>query len=106
VLAALTHDRPPFGIDAVTVGGETIEVVEESACTTPFATLVHLRKAMADPGPRVLIVAPMSGHFATLLRDTARTMLADHDVYITDWHNARNVRSSRAASASMSTPST
>ena len=46
---------------------------------------------MADPGPRVLIVAPMSGHFATLLRDTARTMLADHDVYITDWHNARNV---------------
>ncbi|HEY5863174.1 MAG TPA: polyhydroxyalkanoate depolymerase [Casimicrobiaceae bacterium] len=91
VLAALTHDRPPFGIDAVTVGGETIEVIEESACTTPFATLVHLRKAMADPGPRVLIVAPMSGHFATLLRDTARTMLADHDVYITDWHNARNV---------------
>ena len=42
-------------------------------------------------GPRVLIVAPMSGHFATLLRETARTMLADHDVYITDWHNARDV---------------
>jgi polyhydroxyalkanoate depolymerase len=46
---------------------------------------------MADPGPRVLIVAPMSGHFATLLRDTVQTMLADHDVYITDWHNARDV---------------
>jgi polyhydroxyalkanoate depolymerase len=46
---------------------------------------------MADPGPRVLIVAPMSGHFATLLRETVRTMLADHDVYITDWHNARDV---------------
>ena len=91
VLAELTHDRPPFGIDSVTVGGKTIEVVEEPAHATPFATLVHLRKKMPEPGPRVLIVAPMSGHFATLLRDTARTMLADHDVYITDWHNARNV---------------
>ena len=58
---------------------------------TPFGTLLHFRKDVPDPGPRVLIVAPMSGHFATLLRDTVRTMLADHDVYITDWHNARDV---------------
>ena len=43
------------------------------------------------PDPKVLLVAPLSGHFATLLTDTARTMLADHDVYITDWHNARHV---------------
>jgi poly(3-hydroxybutyrate) depolymerase len=68
-----------------------VPVHEERAHSTPFATLLHLRKAMADRGPRVLIVAPMSGHFATLLRETARTMLADHDVYIADWHNARNV---------------
>jgi len=91
VLAELTHERPPFGIDKVISGGEEVGVVEEAAYATPFATLVHLRKSSADPGPRVLIVAPMSGHFATLLRDTARTMLVDHDVYITDWHNARNV---------------
>src|SRR6202171_438815 len=91
VLATLTHERPPFGIDAVTAGGRQVEVHEEEAFSTPFGTLLHFRKAMPDPGPRVLIVAPMSGHFATLLRDTARTMLADHDVYITDWHNARNV---------------
>ena len=46
---------------------------------------------MATPQPRVLLVAPLSGHFATLLRATVRTMLPDHDVYITDWHNARDV---------------
>src|SRR5450755_2187426 len=91
VLATLTHRRPPFGIDAVMVGGRQVAVREENAFSTPFGTLLHFRKAMPDPGPRALIVAPMSGHFATLLRDTVRTMLADHDVYITDWHNARNV---------------
>ena len=58
---------------------------------TPFATLLRFRKQTAEPQPRVLIVAPMSGHFATLLRDTVRTMLADHDVYISDWHNTRDV---------------
>lgn len=91
VLARLTHQRPPFRISAVTVGDREIEVVEEAAASTPFGTLLHFKKQMADPGPRVLIVAPMSGHFATLLRDTVRTMLQDHDVYITDWHNARDV---------------
>jgi poly(3-hydroxybutyrate) depolymerase len=91
VLATLTHERPPFRIDTVRVGERTVAVLEEEAFATSFGTLLHFRKDMQDPGPRVLIVAPMSGHFATLLRDTARTMLADHDVYITDWHNARNV---------------
>jgi len=91
VLAALTHERPPFRIESVTVGEREVPIVEERTLVTPFGTLLHFAKQMPDPGPRVLIVAPMSGHFATLLRDTARTMLADHDVYITDWHNARNV---------------
>ena len=54
----------------------------------------------------MLLVAPLSGHFATLLRATVRTMLPDHDVYITDWHNAREVRSPTAGSASTSTPTT
>ena len=91
VLSALTHTRPSFRLDTITVGEREVDVREEVAARTPFATLLHFRKAVPDPGPRVLIVAPMSGHFATLLRDTARTMLADHDVYITDWHNARDM---------------
>jgi len=91
VLAALTHERPAFRIESVTIGEREVAIVEERTLVTPFGTLLHFAKQMPDPGPRVLIVAPMSGHFATLLRDTARTMLADHDVYITDWHNARNV---------------
>jgi polyhydroxyalkanoate depolymerase len=90
-LATLTHERPAFGITEVPSEGRHVSVFEEVAHRTPFGTLLHFRKAMREPGPRVLVVAPMSGHFATLLRETARTMLADHDVYLTDWHNARDV---------------
>ena len=90
-LADLTHHRPAFAIDAVTVDGRVVPVREEAAHRTPFATLLHFRKDVDASQPRVLLVAPMSGHFATLLRETVRTMLADHDVYITDWHNARDV---------------
>ena len=89
--AGLTHTRPPFGIDAVAVGNREVEVREEPAATTPFATLLHFKKDIATTQPRVLLVAPLSGHFATLLRATVHTMLPDHDVFITDWHNARNV---------------
>jgi polyhydroxyalkanoate depolymerase len=81
-LAGLSHARPEFRIEGVT---------EEVVLARPFGSLLHFRKPAADPGPRVLVVAPMSGHFATLLRATVRTMLADHDVYITDWHNPRDV---------------
>ena len=66
-------------------------VNQEIALDTPFGNLLHFRKDTNQPQPRVLIVAPMAGHFATLLRPTARTMLADHDVYLTDWKNARDV---------------
>ena len=90
-LAALTHQRPDFRIRTIVVGEREVTVHEEIAYATPFGTLLHFKKDLPQPGPRVLIVAPMSGHFATLLRETARTVLADHDVYITDWHNARDV---------------
>jgi poly(3-hydroxybutyrate) depolymerase len=90
-LAALTHRRPDFKIHTITLGEREVAVHEEIAHATPFGTLLHFKKDVPQPGPRVLIVAPMSGHFATLLRETARTVLADHDVYITDWHNARDV---------------
>jgi polyhydroxyalkanoate depolymerase len=87
----LTHTRPPFDIGSVTVGNRQVEVREDAAATTPFATLLHFKKDVAVTQPRVLLVAPLSGHFATLLRATVRTMLPDHDVFITDWHNARDV---------------
>ncbi|MBX3618489.1 MAG: polyhydroxyalkanoate depolymerase [Rhizobacter sp.] len=93
-LGEVTHQRPPFGIEGVTVAGEWVPVSEEAAHVTPFGTLLHFRKTLPSGvpvQPRVLVVAPMSGHFATLLRDTVQTMLPDHDVYITDWHNARDV---------------
>lgn len=93
-LARLTHTRRPFGIESVLVQGRPAAVTEEPVHATPFATLLRFAKALpasAEPHPKVLLVAPMSGHFATLLRDTVRTMLADHDVYITDWHNGRDV---------------
>jgi poly(3-hydroxybutyrate) depolymerase len=90
-LAEVTHKRPPWNIPSVACEGRTLPVVEEAAHVTPFATLRRFRKDVATLQPRVLIVAPMSGHFATLLRDTVRTMLADHDVYVTDWHNVRDV---------------
>ncbi|MFZ1923596.1 MAG: polyhydroxyalkanoate depolymerase [Xanthobacteraceae bacterium] len=89
--AGLTHTRPPFGIGSVTVGNREVEVREEAAARTPFGTLLHFKKDIATAQPRVLLVAPLSGHFSTLLRATVRTMLPDHDVYITDWHNARDV---------------
>jgi len=87
----LTHTRPPYQIHSVTVGDHEYPVTEETVLTLPFGTLLRFRKEGAEPQPKVLLVAPLSGHFATLLRETARTLLQDHDVYITDWHNARDV---------------
>ena len=87
----LTHHRPAFGIDAVALQGREVGVREVAAQATPFATLLHFEKDLAVAQPRVLLVAPLSGHFATLLRDTVRTLLPEHDVYLTDWHNARDV---------------
>ncbi len=87
----LTHERPAYGIEQVSIGGKIVPVSEEPAAVTPFGTLLHFRKAGAPQQPRVLLVAPMAGHFATLLRDTVRTLLPEHDVFITDWHNARDV---------------
>jgi len=87
----LTHTRPAFGITHINVGNREVEVREEAAAETPFATLLHFKKDIAAAQPRLLLVAPLSGHFATLLRATVRTMLPDHDVFITDWRNARDI---------------
>jgi polyhydroxyalkanoate depolymerase len=90
--AALTHTRPPFGIDRVQLfDGKEVEVLEEAVAATPFATLLHFRKETDLAQPRVLLVTALAGHFSTLLRATVESLLVDHDVYVTDWHNARDV---------------
>jgi polyhydroxyalkanoate depolymerase len=89
--AALSHRRPSFGITEVKVGNRLVPVREEEVFATPFGTLLRFAKEGVPPQPRVLLVAPLSGHFATLLRDTVRVLLPEHDVHITDWANARDV---------------
>ena len=89
--AVVTHTRRPFGISSVLMDNRNVAITERVVASTPFCSLLRFEKDMLTPQPKVLLLAPMSGHFATLLRPTVQTMLADFDVYITDWHNARDV---------------
>lgn len=89
--STITHARRPFGIASVRMNNRDVAVREQVVAATPFCDLLRFEKDSLTPQPKVLIVAPMSGHFATLLRPTVQTMLADFDVYITDWKNARDV---------------
>jgi poly(3-hydroxybutyrate) depolymerase len=90
--AGMSHDRPDFGIRSITIDGEEIAVTEEVIASHPFCNLLHFHKEpRAHDEPTILVVAPLSGHFSTLLRGTVQTLLADHKVYITDWRNSRNV---------------
>jgi len=90
--ATITHTRPPFGITEVLSGNAMTPVREEVIASRPFGDLLHFAKdEVQTPQPKMLVVAPLSGHFATLLRNTVETLLRDHDVYITDWRNARDV---------------
>lgn len=89
--SGVTHRRPDYRIDQVSVGGLCVAVQEEIVRSTPFADLLHFRKDTAKQQPKLLVVAPLSGHFATLLRNTIEVLLKDHDVYVTDWKNARDV---------------
>ncbi len=86
-----THKRPAFAISEIVVGNNLVSVTEEVVLSTPFANLLHFKKDTDRPQPKVLLVAPMSGHFATLLRGTLEVLLRDHDVYVTDWLNARDM---------------
>jgi poly(3-hydroxybutyrate) depolymerase len=86
-----THVRPDWGIETVAVDGRETEVDVAPVLSTPFATLLHFDKPSIRNQPRLLLVGPISGHFATLLRPTVRTLLSDHDVYVLDWHNARDI---------------
>jgi len=93
------YEKPAFGITSVVAHGEEVAVIEQTELALPFCNLLHFRRCSDDPqvvanlraDPPVLVVAPLSGHHATLLRDTVRTLLRDHDVYVTDWVDARMV---------------
>jgi poly(3-hydroxybutyrate) depolymerase len=89
------YDKPGFGLTSTAFGNGTVHVTEEVVWEKPFGRLLHFKRHFprtpAKRDPRVLLVAPMSGHFATLLRGTVETLLPDHEVYITDWADARTV---------------
>jgi poly(3-hydroxybutyrate) depolymerase len=89
------YSRPEWRIDSTLVGGERVPVHIKTVWERPFCRLLHFERAFTNvprrPQPKLLIVAPMSGHYATLLRGTVEAFLPNHDVYITDWRNARSV---------------
>ncbi|MGD9804868.1 MAG: polyhydroxyalkanoate depolymerase [Hyphomicrobiaceae bacterium] len=89
------YDKPQFGLTSTTVDGKPTRVHEEVVWRHPFCRVVHFRRDVPDArrarDPRILLVAPMSGHYATLLRGTVETFLPDHEVYITDWQDAREI---------------
>ncbi|MBP0445222.1 polyhydroxyalkanoate depolymerase [Roseomonas sp. SSH11] len=89
--ARTTHTRPSYGFTTARVGNREVEVTEEVVDETPFGSLLRFAKDSPVQQPRILVVAPMSGHFSTLLRGTVEVLLPDHDVYITDWVNARDI---------------
>ncbi len=90
--AAAPYGKPKFGLAETVVDGKTVAVREDIVLRKPFGQLKRfVREGVADGAPKLLIAAPMSGHFATLLRGTVERMLPGHDVYITDWRDARNV---------------
>ena len=93
----LSHTRPDFAITKVLSGNAEVSVTSEVAFHLPFGDLLHFVKDTDIRQPKVLVIAPLSGHFSTLLRGTVETLLRDHDVYITDWANARDVPISAGA---------
>jgi poly(3-hydroxybutyrate) depolymerase len=91
------YEKPAFGLNSTIINGKTVGIMERTVVSKPFCKLMHFKKDMSDSEfaalkqPTVLVVAPLSGHHATLLRDTVRALLPDQDVYITDWVDARMV---------------
>jgi len=93
VIERVTHryGKPAFGLTHTKVKGKDVKVIEEVVSDEPFCRLLHFRKNITEKQPKLLLVAPMSGHHATLLRGTVEALLPFLDVYITDWKDAREV---------------
>ena len=86
-----SYPKPQFNITYTNIGGKHVDVWEEVAMDKPFCKLLRFKRSGKQPGAKLLLVAPMSGHYATLLRGTVEALLPHHDVYITDWQNARDI---------------
>jgi poly(3-hydroxybutyrate) depolymerase len=86
-----THRKPTFGFGPLRQNGSRVEIREDVVDIAPFGRLLRFTKDVVDPGPRVLVVAPQSGHFATRLRGTVEALLPEHDVHVTDWTDAREI---------------
>lgn len=85
------YGKPSFGIESTLVNGKEVAIEETMAMRMPFGQLKRFKRLAKTSDPRLLIVAPMSGHYATLLRGTVEEMIKDHDVYITDWRDAKTI---------------
>ena len=93
------YGRPEWGIDKVMIDGCEVRVRQNETWSSPWVKLTHFARSTSDMRkagrrtlePAILIVAPLSGHYATLLRGTVRAFLQHHEVYVTDWSNARDV---------------
>jgi len=85
------YDKPAWDIATTRIDNRTVEVSEEIAIQRTYCHLLHFRRHTSRRDPRLLIVAPLSGHYATLLRGTVQTLLPDHDIYVTDWQDCRMV---------------
>ncbi|MFN3461145.1 MAG: polyhydroxyalkanoate depolymerase [Oceanibaculum sp.] len=87
--------KPDWRLDSTKIDGKPVPIIQEVALSLPFCDLLHFKRdAKALNDPQVLVVAPMSGHYATLLRGTVEALLPQHDVYVTDWHDARSIPTS------------
>jgi poly(3-hydroxybutyrate) depolymerase len=87
------YEKPAWSIDSTVVDGRPVAVEAVTELDKPFCRLIHFRRALEErrDDPRVLLVAPLSGHHSTLLRDTVRALLPEHEVWVTDWVDARMV---------------
>ena len=90
--ATRQFEKPSFGIEDIIISGKTCAVTEQVIWQTPFCKLLHFAKPdVTKVQPKLLLVAPLSGHYATLLRDTVKSMLPEFDCYVTDWQDARDI---------------
>ena len=89
--ATRRYPKPPFGLSTTEIGGRTVAVREVPCLETPFCNLIHFERDAPRRDQKILVVAPLSGHHASLLRDTVARLLPEHDLYVTDWIDARLV---------------
>ena len=97
------YGKPDWGIEATEINGKTVPLTIETAIERTYCDLIYFKRQSKRNDPKLLICAPLSGHFATLVRGTVEAMLPDHDVYVTDWRDCGMIPPPRINSISMTT---